>query len=690
MNILHVRIKGVRYMANYNKSSSNGKGNGFNSIRVKLVSMVLVLSLIPMIIMTIILTQTIKSTVMELETELASQKIATVSKETLKIIDKTFIGVDLLAHNSVLADALTDPSESNCSKAHTELVEEQKGFDGDPTMMFLFDTTGMQIARGDEKDLNDISDREYAKEAIAGNRFLSDVVISKVTGEPNAYMANPIKNADGTVIGGVARSASLQELSMALLEIKDDNTDVTILDRAGALAATTEGQYDLTSGEITDLSDQEYYTLAQNGSGTITTKHNDKKVFMSYKKLSTGWTIAIFTDYDSVIGPYRSALIKAVIILIIAAIIVIIVGYMFSESVSKPIMKVKEFASVLASGDFSTDPLDIDRNDELGDMSKSLNEMYKNNVNVIRNIGEGSSSVSSSSQELAGTSRELLGKLEEVVDSMQKVNDAMTSTGSATQEVSASANEVNESVERLARKTSDTKNEVVLIKKKAEDIELEGRRSSEYAISVAEKRALELEAATEAAKVVSEIGSMADSIANIASQINLLSLNASIEAARAGEHGRGFAVVASEINKLATETQSAVDQIQGTVDKIEGAFDQLQSSSMQLLTFMRQTVSPDYQKFITIGQEYGQDAQKFGDLADSISDMVNYIMESMEQVNNAVGDIADSASDTATSSADITNTINMAEEMMDRLNSMASESMEVSNNLDTIVKQFRL
>ena len=674
-------------MANPKDPKTN---EGMISIRVKLIAITLALALIPIMVMTLLLTQTIKSTVLELQTSLANQKIATAAKETLSIIDKTFTGVDLLSKNTDLAIGIEDPTEEHLEWAKEELVAADAGFSSDG-MMFIYGTDCMQIARADDNDLNDLSEREYAKQSVAGNKYLSDVVISKVTGQPNVYMADPLIGESGDVVGGVARSASLLDLSNALLDIDDDTSDITILDRAGNLAATTESQYDLSSGKIIDLSGEEYYTLSQSGSGTITTTHNGKKVLMSYtKEPNINWTIVVFTDYNSVIKPYSNALKNALAILIIAAVLVIIFGYIFSTSIAKPIVRVKEFASVLASGDFTTDPLSINRHDELGAMSKSLNEMYLNNANVIRDIGKGSSHVFSSSEELAGTSSDLLNRFQDVVESMQKVNDAMTSTGAATEQVSASANEVNASVERLAAETRTTKNEVLEITRKAAEIEREGRKSSEYAIEIAEQRGAELEAAAEAAKVVSEIGTMADSIANIANQINLLSLNASIEAARAGEHGRGFAVVASEINNLAIETKAAVDRIQGTVDKIDAAFNQLQRSSMELLNFMRKTVAPDYEKFITIGQEYGADAQKFGELADNIAEMVNYISDSMEQVNAAVGEIAESATNTAESSADVTSTITTAEEMMARMNGMASDSREVSNKLDSIVRQFKL
>lgn len=673
----------------------NEKGNASNrkilSIRIKLVAIILALSLIPIIVMTILLTLQIKNTVFDLETSLANQKIATVSKETLSLIDGTFIGVDILSHNTTLSECLEEPDdETKLEWAKEELVATNEGFGDTEAFMFIFNMDCMQIARADDNDLSDISDREYAQNAVSGQKYISDVTISKVTGKPNVFMADPMISADGEVVGGIARSASLESLSEALAGIDTDTTDITILDRSGNLAATTEEQYDLNSGEVTSLADEEYYKLAQQGQGSVVTTHNGKKVLMSYiLEPNTNWTIVVFTDYSSVGKPYYAALRIAIIILIIAAVLVIIFGLIFAQSLAKPIIRVKEFAGVLASGDFTTEPLQINRNDELGQMSDSLNNMYSNNADVIRNIGVGSSKVSDSSQELASTSDVLLTRFEEVVSLMQRVNDAMTSTGAATEQVSASANEVNESVERLAEETKNTKSEVVSISKKAAEIEKEGRDSSEHAIAIAEQRGTELEQATEAAKVVSEIGTMADSIADIANQINLLSLNASIEAARAGEHGRGFAVVAGEINTLASETKSAVEQIQDTVSKIQAAFGQLQHSAEELLDFMRETVAPDYKKFITIGQEYGSDAQKFGELADNISEMVSYISESMEQVNAAVAEIAESATETATSSAEVTDTISDAQEMMSRMNGMASDSKDVSNNLDSIVKQFK-
>ena len=95
-----------------------------------------------------------------------------------------------------------------------------------------------------------------------------------------------------------------------------------------------------------------------------------------------------------------------------------------------------------------------------------------------------------------------------------------------------------------------------------------------------------LEQALEEAKVVEQIGVLADSILAITGQTNLLALNASIEAARAGEAGKGFAVVAEEIRVLAEQSKDAVANIQAVTENVDNAVANLANDSNHLLDFV--------------------------------------------------------------------------------------------------------
>ena len=402
-----------------------------------------------------------------------------------------------------------------------------------------------------------------------------------------------------------------------------------------------------------------------------------------------GWKMGLTANESDILADLNKMTKVSITLVAVAMVLCALVIILQANGVAKVLVKVRDFAKNLSDGDFTVTPLNINRNDELGEMADSLNNMYNNNSDVIRNINEGSSEVSNGAENLASTSSILLDKFNEITDAMERVNDAMTSTGAATEQVNASANEVNEQVSKLSDETKETKDKVMLIAEKAQEIELSGKASSENALKIAEERGSELEEATKQAEVVHEIETMADSINAIAGQINLLSLNASIEAARAGEHGRGFAVVAGEINKLASETKEAVEEIQDTISKVNDAFSILSESANKLLDFMKETVAPDYEKFITVGQEYGADAKMFGELSDNISEMVNYISDSMKQVSAAVGEIAESATQTSVSSSDVTENIESSAELVREVNDMASTSQEVAEKLDIIVKKFK-
>nr|MCR5102551.1 methyl-accepting chemotaxis protein [Butyrivibrio sp.] len=250
--------------------------------------------------------------------------------------------------------------------------------------------------------------------------------------------------------------------------------------------------------------------------------------------------------------------------------------------------------------------------------------------------------------------------------------------------------EVNTSVEDLARETESVAAEVKNIKRRASDIQEKSRAAQESSTQIANDRREELEAATAKAEVVQEIANLANSISDIASQINLLSLNASIEAARAGDAGKGFAVVAQEINKLATETDEAVKQIQDTVDGVQEAFTDLSTSSNKLLEFLVGTVAPDYDSFIEVGQQYENDAELFGNLSARIEEMTDSIKASMNEVNKAVQNIAESTQDTASSSADVTESVNSVTDAVDSVADLATKQQATAGTLSDIVSNFKL
>lgn len=539
--------------------------------------------------------------------------------------------------------------------------------------------------------------QEYYTNAKAMSK--NDAVITDPYYDPSsdsvmASCSAPIFNDQNQYIGCITVDLSLETISDIISSIKVGQNGYAILTMGDGTYIYTKDSSKVTNA-MNIANDTGINAIAStvlsNEKGETDFNSSEGKMRVYYSTMpEVGWKLLLLLPNSEVFSVAQRMMLVIIIIAIVAILITSLLIFFIAKGIAKPIVRVKEFAKDLANGDFTVSKIAVGRSDEIGQMSESLNEMYESNSEVIRNISIGSNEVSGSSEHLYNVASDLADRFESIRTSMVKVNDAMTNTGAATEQVSASANEVNASVQKLAEETEATKGEVEKILSRAAQIEKDSRSSCDNAISIAESRGRELEEASKQAEVIKEIGTLADSIADIASQINLLSLNASIEAARAGEHGRGFAVVASEINNLAVETAQAVDRIQNTISKIQEAFASLDRSSGELLTFVKETVTPDYENFINIGRQYGEDAKSFGSLTDQTSEMVGYIRESMEQVNAAVSSIAESATETAESSSEVTETVEEVSDMVGNISDLAEKQQSVSQNLNDIVRSFKL
>ena len=149
-----------------------------------------------------------------------------------------------------------------------------------------------------------------------------------------------------------------------------------------------------------------------------------------------------------------------------------------------------------------------------------------------------------------------------------------------------------------------------------------------------------LEKALDDAKVVEQIGVLADSILTITAQTNLLALNASIEAARAGEAGKGFAVVAEEIRMLAEQSKDAVANIQSVTENVNVAVGNLTGDSNKLLDFVDTDIVQSFDEFEKMADDYNLDATKVNDLVSDFSATSEELVASITNITEAINGIS--------------------------------------------------
>ena len=144
-----------------------------------------------------------------------------------------------------------------------------------------------------------------------------------------------------------------------------------------------------------------------------------------------------------------------------------------------------------------------------------------------------------------------------------------------------------------------------------------------------------------------KIGAIITQIEDIASQTNLLSLNASIEAARAGEAGKGFAVVADQIRNLADESRNTANGIQNISKMVTESVENLAGNAGKMLDFVNQDVLNDYKGMVESGETYNEDAVQMNEMmqdlqsvAENLRRAANEISEAADGVSNAVNQSA--------------------------------------------------
>ncbi len=622
--------------------------------------------------------------------------VATIAQSLSKFVGSTYQDTTLTAYETVLKNTI-----------FTDELVSGSGIWFEPN---VYDPSETYIGPyaykdgGDAVITYDYSNEEYnyfqyefytnAKNS-SGEAVFTDPYYDETSDSVMSSCSVPIFNESGEFIGVITADIILSTLQDMVGAIRVGETGSAFLLNSEGIyisSADEEKQMDLniTAESNASLAKAGAYIM-ENESGDTTYTAEAATYHLYFTTLSGfGWHLCIQMDQSELDQPVQMLRLKMFAIGIAALLLVILVVLWQVGYITKNVKRVNEFTGRLAEGDFTVDGIELKAKDEIGRMSESMNQMYRNNKTVIGRISEHSEILDAAAGELSSAATRLEEQFGQIKTLMTGVNGNMMSTSAATEEVNASVEEVNSSIGILVGETGQSEKLSGEIKQRAEEIKRSSQKSSEESIRLSGQYQKNVEESIENAKIVESIGMLADVIAGIADQINLLSLNASIEAARAGEQGRGFAVVAGEIGKLAGDTANAVSEIKDTITKIRTSFDGLIHDTTELLRFVTDTVTPDYQSFVNAAAQYGNDADSIRESTMNISGLTEHIEKIVNEVAEAVSSIAESSQEVASSSATIVEALDGASGVVGQVNEKAEEQALISSDLTNVVSRFKL